>query len=378
MFRRRWFASLPTWLMVVPAALLALQLLAQAVSPEDRKRFEEIKARHDRGEQVSEADRAFAMGIMRKLNGQPGQQNQQKADNQKRNAEYAKAHAPQDSVGFIPLTELGTGRYKGEEGGLYPGGSNTPPAKHLAAGVKLAHQIVPLDGDGKPAPDGKIVLLTTGMSNTTMESQAFIKLASGDPDINPHVLILDGAQSGQVARVTANPQANYWKVDDERMAKAGVTAKQVQAVWLKQANPQPTEPFPAEAKKLEEDIRATIRNLTDRFPNLKQVFLSNRIYAGYASTPLNPEPHAYETAFANKWLITEQIEGKSDLKPWLAWGPYLWADGMKPRKDGLIWTREDLGPDGTHPSDPSGRVKVAKLLLAFFKSDPTTKPWFVK
>ena len=106
-----------------------------------------------------------------------------------------------------------------------------------------------------------------------------------------------------------------------------------------------------------------------RFPNLKQGFLTSRIYAGYASTPLNPEPHAYETAFADKWLIAEQIAGKSDLQPWLAWGPYLWADGMKPRQDGLIWTREDLGPDGTHPS-PSGQAKVAKLLLEFFNPAP--------
>ena len=47
-------------------------------------------------------------------------------------------------------------------------------------------------------------------------------------------------------------------------------------------------------------------------------------------------------------------------------------------KDGLIWKREDVANDGTHPSDPQGRVKVGKMLLAFFKSDPTTKPWFVK
>ena len=370
MFRHR---SLARLFIVLPLLLLALHLLAQsAVSPEDRKRFEEIKARHDKGEQISEEDRAFAMGIMRALNGQQGQK--KGAAN---NPEYAKNHPPHDSMGFVPLTELGTGQYKGEEGGLYPGGSNTPPAKHLAAGVKLAHQMVPLDGDGKPSPNGKIVLLTTGMSNTTMESQAFIKLASADPDLNPHLLILDGAQGGQTARVIADPGANYWKVDDQRLAAAGVTAKQVQAVWLKQANAQPTQPFPAEAKKLEEDIRADIGNLTARFPNLKQVFLSSRIYAGYASTPLNPEPHAYETAFADKWLIAEQIAGKSDVRPWLAWGPYLWGDGMKPRKDGLIWTREDLGADGTHPS-PRGQVKVAKLLLDFFKSDPTTRPWFVK
>jgi lysophospholipase L1-like esterase len=50
---------------------------------------------------------------------------------------------------------------------------------------------------------------------------------------------------------------------------------------------------------------------------------------------------------------------------------------MKPRSDGLIWTREDVGNDGTHPS-PAGRVKVAKLLLTFLKQDPTSRPWFVK
>ncbi len=33
--------------------------------------------------------------------------------------------------------------------------------------------------------------------------------------------------------------------------------------------------------------------------------------------------------------------------------------------------------DGTHPS-PSGRQKVADLLLKFFKSDPTASPWFTK
>jgi hypothetical protein len=370
MFYRRW---LTPFLLGLSLILLGLCLLAQqTVSPEDRKRFEEIKARHDKGEQISDEDRAFAMRIMRELNGA-----QQKANAKAKNDEYARTHPPHDSLGVTPLTELGRGQYKGEEGGLYPGGSNTPPAKHLAAGVKLAHEIVPLDADGNPSPNGKIVLITTGMSNTTMESKAFIKLASGDPELNPHLVILDGAQGGQTAKVIANPEANYWKVDEQRLAEAGLSAKQVQAAWLKQANAGPTQPFPEEAKKLEEDIRADIKNLTAHFPNLKQVFLSSRIYAGYASTPLNPEPHAYETAFADKWLIAEQIAGKSDLRPWLAWGPYLWGDGMNPRKDGLTWTREDLGADGTHPS-PQGQVKVAKLLLAFFKTDPTTKPWFVK
>lgn len=129
----------------------------------------------------------------------------------------------------------------------------------------------------------------------------------------------------------------------------------------------------------------TLHNAKDRFPNLKIAYLSSRIYAGYALNPLNPEPHAYETAFAVKWLIADQIAGMPELNydpcrgqvrcPWVAWGPYLWADGVKGRKDGLVWLRDDLGEDGTHPA-MSGREKVANLLLDFLKKDPTSRPWF--
>jgi hypothetical protein len=104
--------------------------------------------------------------------------------------------------------------------------------------------------------------------------------------------------------------------------------------------------------------------------------LSSRIYAGYAETPLNPEPHAYESAFAVRRVIAAQIAGQGPARPWLAWGPYLWADGVKGRQDGLTWRREDLAPDGTHPS-LSGREKVARLLLEFFRSDPAARSWFL-
>lgn len=62
--------------------------------------------------------------------------------------------------------------------------------------------------------------------------------------------------------------------------------------------------------------------------------------------------------------------------PWLAWAAYLWADGLTPRSDGLVWRCEDFQDDGTHLS-PSGREKVADMLLEFFKADPTTVTWFV-
>jgi hypothetical protein len=48
--------------------------------------------------------------------------------------QFAKENPPRESTGLIPLPDLGAGKYKGEEGGLYPGGRNTPPAAHAAAG----------------------------------------------------------------------------------------------------------------------------------------------------------------------------------------------------------------------------------------------------
>jgi len=304
----------------------------------------------------------------------------------KRTEEFRATSPPRESTGLVPLVDLKSGSYKGEQGGLYPGGSNAPPREHQKAGLEAAAGIVPRDTSGQPSRDGKIVLVSIGMSNTTQEFQVFQKLASADPDLNPRLVLVDGAQGGQAADVTADPRSRFWGVLDQRLSAAGVSRQQVQAVWLKQAIRVPSRPFPLEAKKLQEYIRATIHNLQNSFPNLKIAYLSSRIYAGYATTPLNPEPHAYETAFAVKWVIADQIGGKPELNfvsgrgpvraPWLAWGPYLWADGIKRSSEGLVYTRDDLAGDGTHPS-PQGREKVARRLLSFFKRERTARSWFV-
>ena len=66
------------------------------------------------------------------------------------------------------------------------------------------------------------------------------------------------------------------------------------------------------------------------------------------------------------------------VAPYLCWGPYLWADGLNPRSDGFTWACSDvLATDFTHPSS-TGIGKVADQLLAFFKTDPTATPWFLK
>lgn len=146
----------------------------------------------------------------------------------------------------------------------------------------------------------------------------------------------------------------------------------------------------ADALLLEQRLGVVVRALHQRYPNLQQVFLSSRTYGGYAEGTLNPEPFAYEGAFAVKWPIGAQIQqaqtGRIDsvagnlnlgtAAPWLAWGPYLWANGTTPRADGLVWLRENFSADGIHPSR-SGEEKVARLLLDFFRTSSFTRCWFL-
>lgn len=370
-----------TRILIVSVSLSTVVAVAQ--TPEEQKRIGEIRAKHDRGEALSDADRAFIqrMTAMRK---QPAAQNPQRAA---QNAKWVQNHPPRNSTGMIALTDLNKGAYKGEQGGLYPGGENVPPAAHLKAGLKMARQIAPLDRDGKPSPDGKIVLMSVGVSNTTMEFQTFQKMAAADRELNPHLAIVDGAQPGQAAAEAANPRSHYWQVVDQRMESAGVSNAQVQALWIKETYPlyDGQLAFPGEAKKLYGWLVDILHTTKTRFPNLKIAYLSSRIYAGYALSAANPEPFAYEFGFSNKWVIADQIAGKPELNydsakgrvqaPWVAWGLYLWADGVKGRKDGLTWVREDFAQDGMHPS-ASGREKVARLLLEFLKTDEAAKPWF--
>ena len=288
-----------------------------------------------------------------------------------------------------PLTELVAAKYKGEDGGLYGGGKNEPPPPHLAAALREAAKVQPLDAEGKPAKGGKIVLLSVGMSNTTQEFSRFKQQSDGDAVKSPSLVIVDGAQGGQTGMRWADLKTPLWAEVENRLQRAGVSAQQVQVVWMKQAEAGPANlgEFPRHALVLKTNLVTSLQNLKAKFPNLRVAYLSSRTYGGYATTALNPEPYAFETAFAPRWLIQDQIAGKPELNfdagrgpvksPVLLWGPYLWADGTTPRKaDGFFYQQSDFGGDGTHPSS-SGQQKVAELLLNFFKGEPTAK-WFRK
>jgi hypothetical protein len=270
------------------------------------------------------------------------------------------------STGLVPLTDLGRRQYRGHVGGLYPGGLNRPSRRYLAAGLVASRRL--------QAVNGRIVLLSIGMSNATREFRAFMRLASPDPEISPNVLLVDGAIGGWDARRIARADAEYWSAVDRRLRAAGASPEEVQAVWLKEAISGEDRPFPQDARALRANLRAISQILSRRFPNLRLIYASSRTFGGYALTSLNPEPAAYDSGYAVRWLIRDRIENRL-RGPWIGWGPYLWTDGARGRLDGLTWTCDDVAPNGTYPSE-AGSAKVARLLLRFFKTDPTAKRWF--
>lgn len=379
---------------VFPGIFLVLICAVQAVAQQgdiDWNRARQLRQRAIQGKELTEEEQSY---LQRAIELRQKQQPQQRRP--------VEVKPP---VGLKPLTDMtGDDRYKEQDGGLYGGGKNDPPQDHLEAALQQAKLIEPLDANGKPSGDangkpsgdGKIVMISVGMSNTTQEFSAFVRLANADPSKSPKLVIVDGAQSGMDAKawaVSGRPDQpgsrNPWEVLDNRLQQAGVSEKQVQVAWVKQARIAPSSigEFPKHAEEMKGHMVTILNRLTERFPNLRIVYLSSRIYAGYAKSALNPEPYAYESAFVVRWLIQDQINGDPSLSydpdkgtvksPLLMWGPYLWADGEKGRKiDDLIWNPKDLAGDGTHPSD-SGRRKVAELLLGFVKTDPTAKVWFV-
>ncbi len=302
------------------------------------------------------------------------------------------------NLGLTNLMDLGTGNYDGYQGGFYPLGSNSRPAQHLTDGLSQTNQIQPLDVNGNPDPiNGKIGFISASMSNGVYEfNDQFSWMAATDSTVNSKLVFANTSVGNNDISSWANNNNNVWNTVNQRISSAGLTNPQIQVVWMKQAKANPglsaNPNFPDHAYQL---INGTTNNggyeqilinLKIRFPNIKAVYISSRTRAyNVNQASLNPEPYAYESGFAVKWLIEKQINGglgfsgSNPQYPWITWGPYLWADGVDARTDGFNWLCSDTrSDDGTHPSVPQGSVKIANEMLNFFKTDDTTRSWFLE
>ncbi len=221
-------------------------------------------------------------------------------------------------------------------GGLYPGGSNRRPDAHEAAGLVQASRIQPLDALGQvDAANGHIGFVSIGMSNTNQEFEVFEvrgERRRGPQSPGDH----DQRRAGRTSAFQwADPYSVVWtrpgfrrggKGADElpgagRVDQADRAGSRRRRLGLVSAVSRHSRSVPHQAQEV-------VRNLTDRYPNIKIAYLSSRTFGGYVATQY-PEPVAYEEGFGVKWLIEDQMNGDPALAfggasaeaPFLSWGP---------------------------------------------------------
>jgi hypothetical protein len=287
-------------------------------------------------------------------------------------------------INSTPLNDIGPAPWAyGYIGGLYENGANFDPADHLAIGLQRAAAVK------------DPVFLAIGFGETRRIFDAFTAMARSDPRVNRDIAFVNAACDGCdfSAWIPPRSESTFNVIRSSALAPAGLTEKQVQVIWMQLVTNAPLFPLPqqdGDAYRLKGSIATALRALKARYPNLQIVYLSSRVYGGYATTDWNPEPFAYESALSVRWIVMGQISwertgGLWDTRigniddttgnaAWVAWGPYLWADGTMPRSDGLTWQRDDFEADGETLS-PKGAQKGAELLLQFLLAEPTAG-WF--
>ena len=357
-----------------------------------------------------------------------------------------------------------TTAYKTMPGYLY-GGYYTGfrlDSTHDADGQAIAQTIQPLCHDGtttgcNPGETPKIVVVGIGMSHWTKElchdqgpywqpqpcdPWSFIYKFENHTGVNPSVLVVDCALGGHPAQDWVSDDIIkggmhyhlYTDCNNHLMNDLGVFPAQVQIVLLKQANtanrgidlvPIPDNGLPQgcatnpvygtdpDACVLLNELGTITRFFkANEYANTRMMFVTSRSYGGYA-TGLNPEPFAYETGFALKWLIGSQIRetlngtvndtagslsyhinDSSGTAPWIDWGTYQWAAGtMVPCQHcaipGLTWRQDDyMNPqptcpageecdfeqDNIHPSS-CGRDKASNMLMYNLCNSAYAAPW---
>jgi len=285
-----------------------------------------------------------------------------------------------------PINELGSEKFMGKTGGLYPGGSNEMPESFYNDAITMAESIAPLSSNGNPDENGKIGMISIGASTVAMFGKSVESLIYNVPGINNNLTFVNGGVGGQDLNKIADQNGRYWSKVDQEVINAGLTNEQIQVMWFQEDDLRnTTSAFPERADMLVESFIWHIQQMKKRYPNLKLLYLTGRHTTDYMPAKAKEkhrEPRAYLNGWACKWVIEEQINGNKELtymgedakSPLILWGPYFWTQGDITRKDGYSFTPDMVKTDGVHPNT-LGEIKVANDLLDFWKADPVSSIW---
>jgi len=289
----------------------------------------------------------------------------------------------------IPLNDLGTASYMGYTGGLYPGGANSPSGQYAADLLEISNTIVPIDTFGNAsATKGKIVFLSLGASTGGKNMQALIAKTTGNPLTNPKLVMADCNQGGATSSLTsiANPIDPYWLTVTKVINRKKSSYKQVQVVYLETDDGVTTKQFPDRPNAIRNKIEACARNMHNKFPNLKVLYLLGRTRTfnnkRNNATPWNTEPSPYYFGWACKWAIEDQINGVAGTEykgpnkkaPIITWGFYQWADSLPRVTDNFYWRWSET-KDGLHSND-AGEDTLATRFQKFLLTDSYAKKWY--
>lgn len=254
--------------------------------------------------------------------------------------------------GSVPLTDTAAGV------GLYAGG-NDMPASHRSAAPLLE----PIDG--------VVGLAAIGMSNGLQEWDAFTALVENRGNRAGAIALANGAVRFRTMSDWIEPRNGTWERAIEGIAASGMGPQHIQVVWMKMGSKLHELGLTPTQQRVDMERRwlgMILAEAVEHLPNLRRVYISSRIYAGYARSTNHLEPATgFDNGLAVRAVVADAVAGRTPV--WAAWGPYLWADGSRPREDGFVWLREDFEDDGVHPSEEGAR-KVGSLLLDFFSTEP--------
>jgi hypothetical protein len=217
-------------------------------------------------------------------------------------------------------------------------------------------------------------MMGVGYSNADTEFQRFVDDLAFYPDVNPYLEVVNAAFPGCLGK-HVEPGGRCWPLYDSALAASDIAPSEVQIVWWKFYDTTAGLEGSALVDRFRERLTGQISELMVQYPNVKQVYISSRTYGGYASNgglTLGPEPVSFRSGEGVDAFIAQ---GHPDV--WVSWGPYLWANGLIPNAEGLIWECSDFqGYDGVHPAEGANQ-KVADKLYGFFSTDPVAAQWFM-
>lgn len=283
---------------------------------------------------------------------------------------------------IIPLNDLGTDKYRGYTGGLYPNGANEPSGTYAENLMTASRAIVPLNLAGEPETGGKIVFISMGASTGGKNMDALIAKTVDNPDTNPDLYLINcnqGANGASLSNIS-NPLDPYWLRVNHTIENK-TSYKQVQVAYLETDDPADVS-WPDRPLTIKVNLQSALRVMKNKFPNLKLVYVLGRTRTFPGVKLWNIEPGPYYFGWACKWAIEDQIngtdgtgyQGRDAVAPMLAWGFYQWADSLPRKTDGFSW-RSYQTSDALHAT-PEGQDTLSGRFQRFLLTDKFAQHWY--